>query len=95
YKTLPTVFIPNAFTPNNDNLNDLLRPVATGINKIEYFNIYNRWGQQVFSTTVNGKGWDGKINGKEQPAQTYIWIVKAVDFKGQAYFERGTVNLIR
>lgn len=95
YKTLPVVFVPNAFTPNNDKLNDFLKPIATGIDKIEYFNIYNRWGQLVFSTNVNGKGWDGKINGQEQQAQTYIWVVKAVDFKGQPYFKRGTFSLIR
>jgi gliding motility-associated-like protein len=95
YKTLPSVFVPNAFTPNNDKLNDLLRPIAAGIEKIEYFSVYNRWGQLVFSTTINGKGWDGKINGQEQGAQTYIWVVKAVDFKGQPYFQKGMVNLIR
>ena len=95
YRTLPSVFVPDAFTPNQDGLNDILKPIAVGIQHIEYFNIYNRWGKLVFSTTANGQGWNGMINGQPQHSESFIWIVKAVDFKGQAYFQRGTVSLIR
>ena len=95
YSTLPSVFVPDAFTPNFDGLNDILKPIAVGIQRIEYFNIYNRWGKLVFSTTANGQGWNGMINGQAQHSESFIWVVKAVDFKGQAYFKRGTVSLIR
>lgn len=95
YKTKPTVFVPTAFTPNNDGRNDDIRPIAVGIKAIEYFNIYNRWGQLVFSTRVNGHGWDGKINGVLQSTNTFVWAVKAIDYLGNAYFQKGTVTLIR
>lgn len=95
FKTNPIVFVPTAFTPNNDGRNDQLRPIAVGIKFIEYFSIYNRWGQLVFTTQRNGHGWDGKINGVEQSTGTFVWTVKAVDYLGKAYFQKGTVTLIR
>jgi gliding motility-associated-like protein len=95
YEVAPTIFVPTAFTPNNDGKNDLLRPIAAGITKIEHFRIYNRWGQLVFSTSTNGKGWDGKIAGREQGTGTFVWEVKATDYKGIPYIQKGIVTLIR
>ncbi len=95
FATSPSVFVPTAFTPNNDGKNDMLRPIAAGIRHLEYFNIYNRWGQLVFSTKEAGKGWDGKINGQLQTSNTYVWVVKAVDYHGAAYLKKGMVTLIR
>lgn len=95
FQTPPTVFIPNAFTPNGDRTNDLLRPIAAGMAHIELFQVFNRWGQMVFSTTINEHGWDGNIAGKPQPSGTYVWVVKAVDHTGTPYISRGTVLLIR
>ena len=95
FKTLPIVFVPSAFTPNNDGLNDLFRPIAVGIKSIEYFNIYNRWGQLLFTTRINGHGWDGKINNQLQPTGTFVWMVKATDYTGADYFQKGVFTLIR
>ncbi len=95
FKTLPAVFVPTAFTPNNDGRNDLLRPIAAGMTSIDYFRIYNRWGQLLFSTSTNGHGWDGRINGQVQTTGTFVWAVKATDYTGKAYFQKGTVTLIR
>lgn len=95
FKTAPRVFVPSAFTPNGDGRNDVVRPIAVGLSNIEYFRIYNRWGQLVFETTTNGKGWDGKIQGAPQGTETYAWIVKGQDFTGKTVFEKGTVTLIR
>ncbi|HEY0749964.1 MAG TPA: PKD domain-containing protein [Chitinophagaceae bacterium] len=95
FKTNPKIFVPTAFTPNGDGRNDVIRPIAVGIDKIEYFRIFNRWGQLVFSTTQNGHGWDGKIKGKEQGTNVYVWIVRGVDFTGKVVTEKGTVTLIR
>jgi gliding motility-associated-like protein len=95
YATLPTVFIPTAFTPNNDGKNDILRPIAVGMKNIQFFQVYNRWGQLLFSTQTNGQGWDGRINGQLQSNNTYVWMVKAIDFSGAVYFRKGTVTLIR
>lgn len=95
FKTLPTVFVPTGFTPNNDGRNDFLLPIAVGMKSIEYFNVYNRWGQLLFSTQQNGQGWDGRINGRLQATGTFVWVVKAVDYTGKAYFQKGTSTLIR
>ena len=92
---MPTVFVPNAFTPNGDGKNDLLRPIAVGMVRIDYFQIYNRWGQLVFSTSTNEYGWDGTIAGKVQPSGTYVWLVKAVDYTGAPYVQRGTLVLVK
>jgi gliding motility-associated-like protein len=95
FKTSPSIFVPTAFTPNGDGKNDVFRPIAVGISKFEYFRVFNRWGQLVFETKIPGRGWDGKIGGKEQGSNTYVWVVKGTDFTGKQVFDKGTVTLIR
>jgi gliding motility-associated-like protein len=95
FSTKPSIFVPTGFTPNGDGNNDLLRPIAAGMKYIERFVIYNRYGQVVFSTSTNGKGWDGKINGELQQTSTYVWMVQAVDYTGKKYQQKGTSTLIR
>jgi gliding motility-associated-like protein len=95
FKTDPYVFVPTGFTPNGDGLNDVVRPIAVGVERINYFSIYNRWGQLLFKTTVNGKGWDGKIGGVLQGSNVFVWMVSAVDYLGKPVFLKGTVTLIR
>jgi gliding motility-associated-like protein len=95
FRTNPQIFVPTGFTPNGDGRNDVLKPIAVGIERIEYFRVYNRWGQLVFSTTVNGQGWNGEIGGKPQTTNTYVWLVKGVDYTGKPVFQKGTATLIR
>ena len=95
FGTKPEVFIPTAFTPNNDGLNDFLFPLGAGIRSIEYFNIYNRWGQVVYSGKGNLPGWDGSIQGSRQGTGTFVWEVKATTFTGANYTRKGLVTLIR
>ncbi|MGZ3858874.1 MAG: PKD domain-containing protein [Flavisolibacter sp.] len=95
FRTDPKIFVPSAFTPNGDGKNDVFRPIAVGISKIEYFRVYNRWGELVFSTTTNESGWDGKIGGKDQASGTFVWVVKGVDYTGKVVFAKGTATLIR
>ena len=95
FRTNPQIFVPTGFTPNGDGRNDVLKPIAVGIERIEYFRVYNRWGQLVFTTTINGKGWDGQIGGKPQTTNTFVWMVKAVDYTGKPIFQKGTATLIR
>lgn len=95
FKTRPSVFVPNAFTPDNDGKNDLLKPIAVGMKQIDYFHVYNRWGQLVFSTAANKHGWDGTLSGKLQNSGIYVWAVKAIDYTGKPYTQKGTAVLIR
>jgi gliding motility-associated-like protein len=95
FNTGPTVFVPTAFTPNGDGKNDVLKPIVAGMKRFDVFSIYNRWGQRVFSTETNSKGWDGTINGVLQPPGAYVWWVRATDYKDAPYFKKGTVVLIK
>ncbi len=89
------VFVPNAFTPNNDGLNDIIKPYLVGIKTLDYFTIYNRWGQKVFSTNQMGNGWDGYLNGKIIDNSEYAWVLKAVDITGKVYNLKGTFILLK
>lgn len=96
FRTNPQIFVPTAFTPNGDGLNDYVRPIAVGISQMDYFRIYNRWGQLVFSSSdLESKGWDGKIGGQEQATGVFVWMVKGTDFTGKVVIAKGTVTLIR
>jgi gliding motility-associated-like protein len=94
FKTNPDIFVPNAFRPDGVN-NRVLRPIPAGISNLEYFRIYNRWGQMMFQTTEIGKGWDGNFGGKAQPAATYVWMVKGKDYTGKEVFRKGVAVLVR
>ena len=92
--TLPDIFVPNAFTPGT-NSNSIFRPVCMGIASLDYFRVFNRWGQLLYSTTQMGQGWDGRINGRLQDSSPYLWIVKGTDYTGKVIAKKGTVMLIR
>jgi gliding motility-associated-like protein len=89
------IYVPNAFTPNGDGRNDVFRPILIGVKKMNYFAIYNRWGQQVYKTESNGAGWDGRVNGEMQLPGAYVWQVSGVDYQGNNIQSKGTVILIR
>ncbi|MCX6209848.1 MAG: gliding motility-associated C-terminal domain-containing protein [Bacteroidetes bacterium] len=95
FKTIPSIFIPDAFTPNGDGLNDIIKPVCVGITKLNYFNIFNRWGQMLFTTSQIGKGWDGKLNGTKQNSGTFIYTVEGIDYLGNVITKKGTIVLIQ
>lgn len=87
--------VPNAFTPNRDGRNDKFRIIAVGIRELTYFQIYNRWGQLVFSAKNLSDRWDGSINGLVQSTGTYVWRAEAVDYNGNVIKKSGTVTLIK
>lgn len=91
----PEIYVPSAFTPNGDGLNDWLIPVPVGIRDFHYFRVFNRWGQLVYATTTLNQGWDGKINGVQQPSGTFVWIAEAVDYKGNLVSRKGVLTIIR
>ncbi len=94
-QVLDPIVIPNTFTPNGDGNNERLQPIAVGMQRVDYFNVYNRWGQLVYSSGRTDKGWDGTLAGKQQGAGTFVWTVKAIDYTGKTYLQKGTVLLIR
>ena len=91
----PGIYVPNAFTPNNDGRNDILRAITSGMKELKYFSVYNRWGELVFTTTDSNKGWDGTFKGKKQNTGVYAWIAEAIDLNDKPTSIRGTTVLIR
>jgi len=91
----PEIYVPSAFTPDNDGLNDVIRALPVGMKEFRYFKIFNRWGQLVFSTSIASRGWDGKISGMPQGTNTYVWIAEAVDINNNVVKRKGTITLIR
>lgn len=94
FKTNPDIFVPNAFRPKGSR-NNVLRPIPVGISSLDYFRVYNRWGQMVFQTTQVGKGWDGTLGGKPQDAGAYVWMVSGTDWTGKNVKRKGTAVLIQ
>jgi gliding motility-associated-like protein len=95
YKTPPEIFVPTAFTPNDDNLNDRLIPKPVGIAKLIYFKVYNRFGEMVFSTEETGKGWNGVYKGRDQGNESFVWHALGIDYLGNPVFRKGQSTLIR
>jgi gliding motility-associated-like protein len=95
YKTPPELFVPTAFTPNGDGLNDRLKPVPVGIATLVYFKVYNRYGELVFSTNEVGKGWNGMYKGRDQGNESFVWQALGIDYLGNQVFRKGQTTLIR
>lgn len=91
----PAIYVPTAFTPNRDGLNDLFRPVYLGINAVEFFKIYDRWGNEIFTSKDPARGWDGLYKGRMAATGTYIWLIRATDITGKLIEKKGSVTLIR
>ncbi|MBS1648035.1 MAG: gliding motility-associated C-terminal domain-containing protein, partial [Bacteroidetes bacterium] len=90
-------YVPNAFTPNGDNLNDLFLPIASGIKTYKLY-IYDRWGNLTFYSEDLTKGWDGTYMAKGSEVvqeDVYVWKIEATDHQDKARHLAGTVTLIK
>ncbi|AXY77831.1 hypothetical protein D3H65_29280 [Paraflavitalea soli] len=94
FRTNPQIFVPNAFRPDGSQ-NNRLRPIPVGITQMEYFRVFNRWGQMVFQTSQHGMGWDGRLGGKPQDSGMYVWEVKGKDYTGKTVIKKGIAMLLR
>ncbi|MEO6538315.1 MAG: gliding motility-associated C-terminal domain-containing protein [Ferruginibacter sp.] len=90
------IAVPTAFTPNGDGLNDFLYPINAYKAVNLRFSIYNRFGQQIFSTTDWTNKWDGKYKGQPADAGTYVWVLRFTNTDTNKVVEqKGTSILIR
>jgi len=88
------LFVPNAFSPNNDGINDVFKPV--GIHILNYhLQIFSRWGELIFESNDLENGWDGKIKGNYCPAGTYTYTITISGANGTGKRYSGSVQLIR
>ena len=91
------VFMPNAFTPNGDGLNDVLRGYSNCPLDDYQLQIYDRWGQKLFETNTLSKGWDGSFHGKKAPVDVYIFLIRYKNSHNEKSYKtsKGTVAVIR
>jgi len=88
------IYVPNAFTPNGDNNNDILYVRSNVISKI-YFTIYDRWGEKVFETSDINKGWDGTFRGKPCDPGVFVYYLEVTCIDDQKNLRKGNITLIR
>jgi len=90
------IYIPNAFTPDKDQLNDIFKPVITGVDENNYvFTIFDRWGREQFYTENIDEGWDGKYKGKECAEGVYVYLIIYHSYAGKEFKMKGIVTLVR
>lgn len=90
----PNLFVPNAFSPNGDNLNDFFEIKGFYISEF-HIRIYDRWGMLIFESFDMGKSWSGKFNGLACQEGAYVWVIDAKGFNGEIFNKRGTCTLLR
>jgi len=95
-ETNTILLIPTAFSPNGDGVNDVFRILRTlNIQKLLGFSVYNRWGEQVYSTNNIDDGWDGSFRNVEQELGVYVWTVEALTKDNEKVLRKGNVTLLR
>lgn len=87
------IYMPSAFSPNGDGLNDVFRIVSKKIS-LKTFRVFNRWGELVFATNDLNTSWNGEYKGKRLPG-TYVYYVTYTDCMGEAKLIKGTITVIR
>ena len=87
--------VPDAFTPNHDGINDIIKVDGWGIQELIEFRIFNRWGTEVFYTTDISEGWDGYYKDKLQNVDTYSYLIKAKMWDDNITIVQGTFSLLR
>lgn len=90
----PVIYIPNAFTPDENGRNDNFLPSASGL-KTYTFKVYNRWGEKLFDSNLPEKGWDGNYKGAECPSGVYVYSIEYTDYRDKVYTATGTIHLLR
>jgi gliding motility-associated-like protein len=89
------MFMPNAFSPNGDGKNDKFGPKWLNEFELDEFIIFNRWGQVVFKTNNPDHHWDGTLHGEPQPVGTYVYVIRGTGNRGETFYKKGNVTLIR
>jgi gliding motility-associated-like protein len=88
------IFVPNAFSPNGDGRNDLLKAIPIGMKTFKYLAIYDRYGSRIFYTSNADAGWDGKNKSGLYNTGVFVWIAEGTDYLNNEIVRKGTVLLI-
>ncbi|HMN33514.1 MAG TPA: choice-of-anchor L domain-containing protein [Chitinophagaceae bacterium] len=88
--------LPNAFSPGSGtSINDELKIIVRGMVTLDYFKVFNRWGEELFSTNDINRGWNGRYKGTPQPIGVYVYIIEAKTSTGKKIYKQGNITLIR
>ena len=90
----PEIFIPNAFTPNTDQQNDVFYIRGNTMRELT-ISIYDRWGEKVFESEDQKKGWDGTYKGDKVTPGVFVYYLKAVCYDNKQFIKKGNITLIR
>ena len=88
-------FMPSGFTPNNDGNNDRIRPILIGYTKLNYFSVYNRWGELIFNSKNINDSWDGTYKDQKCEMGTYFYSISVTDRNNKVDNYKGDFILIR
>jgi gliding motility-associated-like protein len=88
------VYLPNAFTPNGDGVNDIFIVRSNFIKEMSFV-IYDRWGNEIFSTTDENVGWDGTVDGSALAPDVFAYSLYVLCSNGETYKTSGNVSLLR
>jgi len=94
-KNMPDVYLPNAFSPNGDNINDVIVPVLKGIKKLNTFSIYNRYGEKIFQTNSSEVSWDGTYDNKPLAMGVYVYFINGLTYFNEPFSKKGNITLIK
>ncbi|WP_462248838.1 T9SS type B sorting domain-containing protein [Ekhidna sp.] len=87
--------MPQSFSPNGDGMNDVVYVKGWYLQELVEFKIFNRWGEEIFSTKNIDEGWDGTFNGRLQKTDIYVYKIKALGVDGNVVQKEGYLNLIK
>jgi gliding motility-associated-like protein len=88
------MFVPNAFSPNGDGHNDVLKVNGICLQNLSFM-IFNRWGEKVFETIDQETGWDGTYKGEAMNTGVYVYRLEGKTYDGKAFSGKGNITLIR
>jgi gliding motility-associated-like protein len=88
------MYVPNAFTPNNDGANDVLYVRGICLESLTFM-VFNRWGEKVFETTDQRVGWDGSYKGEDLNTGVFVYRLEGKTYDGVGFSLKGNVTLIR
>lgn len=88
------IFVPNAFSPNGDNQNDILYVRGQNLEEID-FKVFDRWGELVFESTDQAVGWDGVFKGKPVDPDVYVYHLRVICFDGQENLIKGNITVLK
>ena len=88
------MYIPNTFTPNNDNVNDVFKPVGIGVDFFD-MKVYDRWGKEIHHSNDLNKGWDGSFHDKIVQIGVYVYKILTIDIFGNEHHYTGEIHLLK